>query len=101
MIYEDVGRIDIDSRMSATKEKMTGWLEEATRRRPSLLILDGLDSLLRPEHEVCLLVCNRHSQLTPTVDTVIESNCLGRSFLSSLFDHQPSVRSLGHRDRHE
>jgi hypothetical protein len=35
------------------KAKIEGWLEDAKRKRPALLILDGLDSLLAPEHEVC------------------------------------------------
>lgn len=52
VLYHDVGRIDADARLSGTKERMTGWVEEATRRRPCVLILDGMDSLLSPEHEV-------------------------------------------------
>ncbi|CAD6586363.1 MAG: Peroxisome biosynthesis protein pex1 [Tremellales sp. Tagirdzhanova-0007] len=50
--YQDVGRIELDARVSHTKEKMTAWVEEATRRRPCLLILDALDTLLSPEHEL-------------------------------------------------
>ena len=53
--YQDVGRIELDARVSHTKEKMTAWVEEATRRRPCLLILDALDTLLSPEHEVSLI----------------------------------------------
>ena len=54
-MYEDMSRVDVDARISITKEKMSAWKEEATRRRPCVLILDGLDSLLAPEREVCPL----------------------------------------------
>jgi hypothetical protein len=50
----DVGRVDPEGRISATKTQMSEWLEDASRRQPSLLVLDGLDSLLVPENEVCL-----------------------------------------------
>ncbi len=51
-LYFDVGRIDSEGRISALKDQMNGWLEEATRRIPTLLILDNLDTLLSPENEV-------------------------------------------------
>jgi SpoVK/Ycf46/Vps4 family AAA+-type ATPase len=58
MIYEDVARIDSEGRLKETKSKIEELLATAQRRKPAVLILDGLDSLLGPEHEV--------SQLGPT-----------------------------------
>jgi len=54
-IYFDVARIDSEGRLKETKDKIAGWLEDAKRRRPVILVLDGLDSLLGPEHEVSQL----------------------------------------------
>jgi hypothetical protein len=48
----DVARIDSEGRLKETKDKITGWSEDAKRKRPAVLVLDGLDSLLGPEHEV-------------------------------------------------
>jgi hypothetical protein len=48
----DVARLDSDGRLKETKDKITKWLEDAKRKRPAVLVLDELDSLLRPEHEV-------------------------------------------------
>jgi SpoVK/Ycf46/Vps4 family AAA+-type ATPase len=55
MIYEDVARIDSEGRLKETKAKIEELLENAQRRKPAVLILDGLDSLLGPEHEVSQL----------------------------------------------
>jgi hypothetical protein len=38
--------------LKETKEHIEGWMDDARERRPALLILDGLDNLLGPEHEV-------------------------------------------------
>lgn len=59
MIYEDVSRIDGEGRLKETKAKIEELIANAQRRKPAVLILDGLDSLLGPEHEV--------SQLSGTV----------------------------------
>lgn len=52
VLYQDVARNDVEGRVGNTRELMTGWVEEAKRRRPCLLILDGLDVMLRQENEV-------------------------------------------------
>jgi SpoVK/Ycf46/Vps4 family AAA+-type ATPase len=56
MIYEDVARIDSEGRLKETKSKIEELLENAQRKNPAVLILDGLDSLLGPEHEVSQLL---------------------------------------------
>ena len=53
-IYHDITRLDIDGRLSELKEKVSEWLEDTTRRRPALLILDSLEHLLHPQNEVSL-----------------------------------------------
>lgn len=55
MIYEDVARIDSEGRLKETKSKIEQLLANAQSRKPAVLILDGLDSLLGPEHEVSQL----------------------------------------------
>ena len=55
MIYEDVARIDSEGRLKETKSKIEELLATTQRRKPAVLILDGLDSLLGPEHEVSQL----------------------------------------------
>ncbi|ORY27869.1 P-loop containing nucleoside triphosphate hydrolase protein [Naematelia encephala] len=72
ILYEDVTRLDPDARISTTKEQMTSWLEEASRRRPCLLILDGLDSLLLVENE-----------LTPSQHPAILADHFARTFTPS------------------
>ncbi|WWD18315.1 hypothetical protein CI109_102765 [Kwoniella shandongensis] len=52
VIYEDVGKIDPETRLTTIKETMEGWLERATVKSPCILILDGLDSLIAPETEL-------------------------------------------------
>lgn len=52
MIYEDVARLDDQTRLKDIKARMTGWLDKAKKRTPCLLILDKLDVLLSPESEV-------------------------------------------------
>ena len=48
----DVARLDGDERITKVKESMADWIEDAKRRAPTLLILDGIDTLLPPENEV-------------------------------------------------
>ncbi|EIW73576.1 hypothetical protein TREMEDRAFT_67430 [Tremella mesenterica DSM 1558] len=50
--YVDVRSIQADGRLSAIKDQMRSWVEEAKKRRPCLLVLDNLDSLLTPETEL-------------------------------------------------
>ena len=52
MIYEDIARINGDARISVIKEKMSECVEGASKKRPCILILDNLDTLLPPENEV-------------------------------------------------
>jgi hypothetical protein len=56
MIYEDVARIDSEGRLKETKSKIEELLENAQRKKPAVLVLDGMDSLLGPEHEVSQLL---------------------------------------------
>ncbi|WVF69277.1 hypothetical protein IAT40_004053 [Kwoniella sp. CBS 6097] len=51
-IYEDVGKLDPETRLASIKETMSGWLEKASQKQPCCLILDGLDNLLSPETEL-------------------------------------------------
>ncbi|RXK38546.1 hypothetical protein M231_04178 [Tremella mesenterica] len=50
--YIDVRSIQADGRLSAIKDQMRSWVEEAKKKRPCLLVLDNLDSLLTPETEL-------------------------------------------------
>lgn len=51
VIYHDVGRMDPDARVNKVKEEMSKWIDEASSRSPSILILDNLELLLGPENE--------------------------------------------------
>ncbi|KAK8858426.1 hypothetical protein IAR55_002653 [Kwoniella newhampshirensis] len=51
-LYDDVGKIDPESRLTTIKETMDGWLERARSRCPCVLVLDGLDNLISPETEL-------------------------------------------------
>ncbi|WWC62371.1 uncharacterized protein I303_104967 [Kwoniella dejecticola CBS 10117] len=51
-IYEDVAKLDPESRLTSLKESMTGWAEIAEKRRPCCLVLDGLDTLIGVETEL-------------------------------------------------
>lgn len=51
LIYNDVGRLDPDARVTATKEAISKWVEDAEKHAPCLLVLDNLDLLLGPEQE--------------------------------------------------
>ena len=44
--------MDNEGRIGTIKEKMSFWVEEAGKKSPCLLILDGIDTLLPPENEV-------------------------------------------------
>jgi peroxin-1 len=44
--------MDPDARVKQVKEEMSKWIEEASARRPCVLILDNLELLLGPENEV-------------------------------------------------
>ena len=52
IVYEDVGRVNAEGRLSDLKATLQGWIDNAKARRPAVLILDGLDTLLCPENEV-------------------------------------------------
>ena len=52
IIYEDVTKLDAEDRSRDVRKKMSEWVEDAKKRRPCLLIIDGLDSVLHPESEV-------------------------------------------------
>lgn len=51
-IYEDVGKLDPESRIATIKQNMDKWIEDAKMKAPCCLILDDLDNLLSPETEV-------------------------------------------------
>ncbi|WVR06200.1 hypothetical protein IAU60_003230 [Kwoniella sp. DSM 27419] len=51
-IYQDVSKIDSETRLTSIKEMMSSWIEDAKQRRPCTLILDGLDNLLVAETEL-------------------------------------------------
>ncbi|ORX40268.1 P-loop containing nucleoside triphosphate hydrolase protein [Kockovaella imperatae] len=51
-IYHDVTTLDLDGRTSELKDKLIQIFEDATRRRPVLLVFDGLDHLLHPQNEL-------------------------------------------------
>lgn len=51
-VYEDVGKLDPESRIATIKETMDKWIEDAKAKAPCCLILDDLDNLLSPETEV-------------------------------------------------
>jgi hypothetical protein len=70
MIYEDVARIDSEGRLKETKSKIEELLVNAQRRKPAVLILDGLDSLLGPEHEVSQL---SEALVWPQADMVVDT----------------------------
>lgn len=101
VFYQDVGRMDSDSRLSATKEKMTDLAEEAKRRQPCLLILDGLDSLIRPEHEVHSSFSVEGDLLISSAYTILESRRACRPLLPPLLSFEPAPRSTGHCDCYE
>jgi peroxin-1 len=61
VIYEDVGRIEPEGRITTIKEKMASWTGQAEEKSPCLLILDGLDMLLPPENEASQLGVFRSS----------------------------------------
>ncbi|GMK53828.1 hypothetical protein CspeluHIS016_0104140 [Cutaneotrichosporon spelunceum] len=52
VIYDDVGRLDSDARVSSLKETMDKWIEDARRQSPCILVLDNLDLILGPESEL-------------------------------------------------
>ncbi|BEI91794.1 uncharacterized protein CcaverHIS019_0406140 [Cutaneotrichosporon cavernicola] len=52
VIYDDVGRLDSDARVSSLKETMGKWIEDARRQSPCILVLDNLDLILGPESEL-------------------------------------------------
>lgn len=75
-IYHDVARLDGEGRVKELKAKIEAWFEGARKRRPALLVLDGLDSLLSPEHEVSQLIAVYRTQqlsfkLTPSSQPTI------------------------------
>ncbi|OXH34334.1 peroxin-1 [Cryptococcus neoformans] len=51
-IYEDVGKLDPESRIATIKQNMDKWIEDAKMKAPCCLILDDLDNLLSPETEL-------------------------------------------------
>ncbi|KJE00988.1 peroxin-1 [Cryptococcus gattii NT-10] len=51
-IYEDVGKLDPESRIATIKETMDKWIEHAKAKAPCCLILDNLDNLLSPVTEL-------------------------------------------------
>ncbi|WWC70586.1 uncharacterized protein I206_104537 [Kwoniella pini CBS 10737] len=51
-VYEDVAKLDPESRLSIIKETISDWVSNAERRRPCCLILDGLDNLIGVETEL-------------------------------------------------
>lgn len=65
-LYIDVARVDAEGRVEKMKEEMSHWLEEAVKKAPCLLVLDGLDTLLAPENEVCQLMA--HGRSVPPAD---------------------------------
>lgn len=96
-VYIDVARLDGEARLKDTKEKMDAWITDATQRRPCLLILDGLDTLLSAENEVS---CDRirprcADRLSSTVDTFAKSIDLGRPLRPSVLSSFPSSWYLG------
>jgi peroxin-1 len=59
-MYDDVGRIETEGRITTIKDKMTSWTEKAGKKSPCVIILDGLDMLLPPENEVGRLALDVH-----------------------------------------
>lgn len=54
IIYEDAGRVSPEGRLPVVKETIQGWLDDARIRKPAVLVMDDLDTLLGPENEVSL-----------------------------------------------
>ena len=54
VLYEDVGRVNAEGRLPDLKATVQRWIDDAKDRRPAILVLDGLDTLLCPENEVSL-----------------------------------------------
>ncbi|KAK4686120.1 peroxin-1, partial [Tremellales sp. Uapishka_1] len=89
VMYEDVARVDPEAKVSSIKAIMDSWIEEATRRKPCLLILDGLDTLLRAENEVDISDSQKRLvltmlQLTPSANPAILADQFCRLFSSGL-----------------
>ena len=52
--YHDIARLDDEIRLKDLKLKLEEWVETARQRKPCVLVLDNLDSLISPENEVRL-----------------------------------------------
>jgi peroxin-1 len=51
-MHVQVNRLPRDARLGSLKERFRDWLDEAKLRRPCVLLLDDLDTMLGPESEV-------------------------------------------------
>lgn len=57
--------MSVDGRLSDLKATVQGWYDQVRERRPAILVLDGLDTVLSVENEVSTIL---QSESTNSID---------------------------------